>query len=118
LRASSDTLPTPLNLRRWHIQTGATCSLCLSPHPTCHHVLNGFPVALQQSRFIFRHDAVLSCLMAGLQACLDDVEIFADLDGKRASDSRYSLCLHMPSFLGPHITLPCVLIYACVKIAF
>jgi len=25
--------------------------------------------------------------MAELQACLDDVEIFADLDGKRASDS-------------------------------
>ena len=44
LRASSDTLPTPLNLRRWHIQTGATCSLCLSPRPTCHHVLNGCPV--------------------------------------------------------------------------
>ena len=25
--------------------------------------------------------------MAELQACLDNVEIFADLDGKRASDS-------------------------------
>ena len=42
LRASSDTLPTELNLRRWHIQTGATCLLCRSPRPTCHHVLNGY----------------------------------------------------------------------------
>ena len=60
-------LPTPLNLRRWHIQAGATCLatclLCLSPRPTCHHVLN---VALQQGRFTFRHDTVLSCLMAEL----------------------------------------------------
>ena len=45
------------------------------------------PVALQQGRFTFHHDAVLSCLMAEQQACLDDVEIFADLDGKRVSDS-------------------------------
>ena len=42
-------------------------------------------VALQQGRFTFRHDAVLLCLMSELQACLDNVEIFADLDGKRAS---------------------------------
>jgi len=50
-------------------------------------VLNGCPVVLQQGRFTFRHDAVLSCLIVELQACLDNVEIFADLDGKRASDS-------------------------------
>jgi len=47
LRASSDTLPTPLNLHRWHIQTGATCLLCQSSRPTSHYVLNGCPVALQ-----------------------------------------------------------------------
>ncbi|XP_065907873.1 uncharacterized protein [Dysidea avara] len=106
LRASSDTLPTPLNLRRWHIQTGATCSLCLSPRPTCHHVLNGCPVALQQGRFTFRHDAVLLCLMSELQACLDNVEIFADLDGKRASDSPPAtippavlVCSHRPDIV-------------------
>jgi len=87
LRASSDTLPTPLNLRRWHIQTGATCALCQSPRPTSHHVLNGCPVALQQGRYTYRHDAVLSCLMTELQACLPNVEIFADLEDKRASDS-------------------------------
>ena len=66
------------------------------------HVLNGCPVALQQGRFTFRHDAVLSCLMAELQkACLDGVEIFADLDGKRASESGF-----------PPATIP--LLYWCV----
>jgi len=87
LPASSDALPTPLNLRHWHIQTGATCSLCQSPHPTSHHVLNGCPVALQQGRYIYRYDVVLSCLLAELQVCLTKVEIFADLEGKCASDS-------------------------------
>ena len=106
LQASSDTLPTPLNLRRWHIQTRATCSLCLSPCPTCHHVLNGCLVALQQGRFTFRHDAVLSCLMAEQQACLDDVVIFADLDRKRASDfppatipPAVLVCSHQPDIV-------------------
>ena len=69
-------------------------------------MLNGCPVALQQGRFTFRHDAVLSCLMAELQACLDDVEIFADLDGKRASDSPPAtippavlVCSHRPDIV-------------------
>jgi len=66
----SSTLPTPLNLHHWHIQTGTTCSLCHSPCPTCHHVLNDCPVALQQGRYTYHHDAVLSCLIAELLACL------------------------------------------------
>jgi len=85
LRTSSDTLPTLLNLCRWHIQTGATP--CLSPCPTSHRVLNGCPVALQQGRYNYHHDAVLSCLLAELQACLNNIEIFADLEDKCASDS-------------------------------
>ena len=49
-------------------------------------MLNGCPVALQQGMYTYRHDAMLSCLLAELQACLTNVEIFADLDGKCASD--------------------------------
>jgi len=56
--------------------------------------------------FTFRHDAVLSCLMVELQACLDNVEIFADLDGKRASDSPPAtippavlVCSHRPDIV-------------------
>ena len=74
-------------------------------------MLNGCPVALQQGRFTFRHDAVLSCLMSELQACLDNVEIFADLDGRRASDSPPAtipptvlVCSHPVSYT--HLTLP------------
>ena len=38
-------------------------------------------------KYTYCHDVVLSYLMDELQACLVNVEIFADLDGKRASDS-------------------------------
>ena len=53
----------------------------------CVHVLNGCPVVLQQGQYTYRHDDVLSCLMTELQACLGNVEIFANLEGNRASDS-------------------------------
>ena len=33
LRAGSDTLPTPLNLRQWKLQTEACCDLCSSTSP-------------------------------------------------------------------------------------
>ena len=39
LEAELELWPTPLNLRRWHIQTGATFSLCQLPHPNSHNVL-------------------------------------------------------------------------------
>ena len=48
LRASSDTLPTAINLHRWKIQCGARCILCDSSRPTTAHVLSGCPVALSQ----------------------------------------------------------------------
>ena len=62
LKAGSDTLPTPVNLHRWKIQVGAKCQLCGSPRPTSSHVLNGCPVALNQGRYTWRHDSVLSHL--------------------------------------------------------
>ena len=50
LRAGSDTLPTPLNLKRWRIRVDAKCTLCGALSPTVLHILNGCPIALNQSR--------------------------------------------------------------------
>ena len=58
LRAASDTLPTPVNLQRWHIQCDVKCSVCGNTHLTTAHVLGGCPVALSQGRFTYRHDQV------------------------------------------------------------
>ena len=45
LRAASDTLPTPVNLRRWHVQSDVKCILCDSTRPTTAHILGGFIAA-------------------------------------------------------------------------
>ena len=72
LRAASDTLPTAVNLQRWSIQCEAKCSLCDSHCPTTAHVLSCCPTALDQQRYTFRHNQVLSTLVSML------ADIFAD----------------------------------------
>ena len=51
LRAASDTLPTPLNLRRWKFRVDSKCTLCSSTRPTVLHILNACPTSLNQGRF-------------------------------------------------------------------
>jgi len=51
LHAASDTLPMAMNLRRWHIQCNAKCSLCNCTRPTTAHILSGCPVALSHLLF-------------------------------------------------------------------
>ena len=37
LRAGTDTLPTPLNLKRWRLKVDSKCHLCGSSAPTVFH---------------------------------------------------------------------------------
>ena len=62
LGATFDTLPSPTNLKRWHITTEADCSLCSAKVCTTAHVLSGCKVALSQGRYTFRHDSILRVL--------------------------------------------------------
>lgn len=85
LRAGSDTLPHPLNLKRWKIQCDWKCQLCL---PITVHFLNGCPSALQQGRYAWRHDSVLLTILLGLKPFLPpNCKVFADLDLWRAEDN-------------------------------
>ena len=52
LRASSNTLPTLLNQRRWKMRFDSTCHLCKSNFPTVLHILNYCPTALNQKRLL------------------------------------------------------------------
>ena len=63
LGATYDTLPSPSNLHRWHINLEASCLLCRKQNFTTAHVLGACIVALQQGRFTFRHDSILSVLV-------------------------------------------------------
>ena len=97
LRAASDTLPTPLNLRRWKIQCRAKCSLCGNSRPTVAHILNGCSVALEQGRYTWRHDCVLSTSTSMLRSYLStETTIYADLPNQRATE-------HPPSTIPPSI---------------
>ena len=88
LRASSDTLPTPLNLKRWRLRTDAHCQLCNSSSPTTLHILNACPVSLNQGRYTWRHDSVLQKIVDHIKFHLDSEGVlYADLPNLRASDN-------------------------------
>ena len=62
LQATTNTAPTPLNLRRWgHQSVDPSCQLCGRP-ASLRHILNGCPSALNQGRYTWRHDSVLRIL--------------------------------------------------------
>ena len=88
LRASSDTLTTSLNQRRWKMRIDASCDLCKSKSPIVLHILNYCPTALNQKRFTWRHDSVLLKLFSSFKSFLGEGEaLYVDLPGKRASDT-------------------------------
>ena len=89
LRAGSDTLPRPMSLRRMRIQHDSRCPLCKVPRPIYHGPhSHGRHVALNQGRYTWRHDSVLSSLSHSLSRLLPPTyKLFADLDGQRAEDN-------------------------------
>ena len=88
LRAASDTLPTPHNLKHWRFSVDGSCPLCSSPPPTTLHILNGCPLALSQGRYTWRHDSVLVKLLSTIKMLLSPEDrIYGDLSSFRESDS-------------------------------
>ena len=67
LSATYDTLPSPSNLNRWHINPEASCLLCKKQACTTAHILGACTVALRQGCFTFRHDSVLCFLVVALE---------------------------------------------------
>ena len=61
-----DTLPTPLNLARWKIQSNPRCPICGSRNQTTFNILKGCVPALNQGRDTWRHDSGLSCIVSWL----------------------------------------------------
>ena len=73
LGATFDTLPSPTNLKRWHITTEADCSLCSVMICATAHVLSGCKVALNQGRYTFRHDSILRVLHSSFSKFLSSM---------------------------------------------
>ena len=75
LKATFNVLPCPSNLKRWHaISTEPSCTLCHTSPCTTAHILSGCKVALQQDRFVYRHNNVLAVLANQLQSFLKTIK--------------------------------------------
>jgi len=106
LRAASGTLPTAVNLQRWHIQCCARCTLCGYPQPTTAHVLGGCSSALTQGCFTYYH--VLHYLASELFKFLTGQSMVSLYARMRVSDSTQAT---IPPSLLPTPYRPDIVIY-------
>jgi len=76
LRAVSDTLPTSVNFKHWHIHGVGLSAHCVATlaQPTTAHVLGGCPSSLKQGHFTYRHTQVLHCLTTELTRLFSEVD--------------------------------------------
>ncbi len=66
------------NLKRWNIRDSPSCDLC-NKIQTQLHVFSYCTVSLQQKRYTWRHDSIITTLLHHLKrATAEDLEIFAD----------------------------------------
>ena len=90
-KSRSDTLPSPLNQKRWRMRIDSSFPLCGHKQPTVHYILSNCPEALQQGRYSWRHDCALLFLAEGIQAKLNnDTNLYADHPGRLASENPVS----------------------------
>ena len=85
-RLTSNTLASPDNLARWRKIVDPRCQLCDHSPCTLFHLLSNCPKALEQGRYDYRHDSVLSFLYSVVRRMKGDkVEVYCDLDGGRVN---------------------------------
>jgi hypothetical protein len=79
LKACSNGLNTPDNLSRWGIRKTDKCVLCKNPS-SLKHILNWCPKALNEGRFTWRHNSVLSHFATNLKRNINEgQELYSDL---------------------------------------
>ena len=79
LKACSNGLNTPYNLKPWGIGKTDKCALCKNPS-SLQHILNWCPKALKEGRFTWRHNSALSYFAANLKRNIKEgQELYSDL---------------------------------------
>ena len=88
MRASTNTLATPDNLKRWKKVKSDSCNMCKQPNKppakaTLHHQLNHCEAFLgERERFTWRHNSVLTYIVETLKERLPShLDLFSDLEG-------------------------------------
>ena len=106
LNASTDTLPTLVNLQRWHIRSNnSKCPLCQNSQ-TLLHVLNFCKPMLEQGRYTWRHDSILSYISSLFKHPIDNAKVYTDL----GSSSKESVATIPPDVI-PTSQRPDLVIY-------
>ncbi|MCP4489606.1 MAG: hypothetical protein GY820_20160, partial [Gammaproteobacteria bacterium] len=75
LNSVQNTLPHPINLRRWKIEPQAICGLCNWKNAGIGHILCGCKFALQQGRISYRHDSILKVIEGSISRKAKAVEV-------------------------------------------
>ena len=101
LNASIDTLPTRVNLKLWGKVNNEKC-FC-GQRQTLNHILNCCTVSLNQGRYTYRHDSVLSYIIK----CLDSSKytFYIDLIGHQTQDGGTLLSEIMVTTLKPDVVI-------------
>ena len=86
INSVSDSLNTRANLHRWGRCMNTQCKGCGNKE-TLHHILNNCTTFLNQGRYTWRHDNVLSYIFRTISQNNTTYEIFCDLPGKRQNHS-------------------------------
>ena len=82
IKASTNTLATPDNLKRWNIRISSHCPLCKNTG-TLQHIINICKTSLNQGRFLWRHNSVLNHLHSVINSAKPpNLDIYSDLPNK------------------------------------
>ena len=81
IKASVNGLPTSDNLKRWGAKKMDKCHLC-GNFANLEHVLNCCKTSLNDGRFKWRHDSILSCMTKEMKKeKKDEIHVFTDIPG-------------------------------------
>ncbi len=87
LNSITNTLPVNSNLALWGKTLNQACALC-GRKETLLHVLNGCPIMLDQGRYTYRHNNILSVILKALVNMYSDTsesyKIYSDIEGRHA----------------------------------
>ena len=85
-RLSTNSLNSPDNLVRWGKRKLGRCPLCNATNGTLAHIVNFCSVSLNQGRYTWRHDSVLSHITSTVKSlATNQTEVFADLPSRKVN---------------------------------
>ena len=92
LNAQINSVRTPDMLNLWGYLPTAACKLCDAKQCSLHHVLVGCKLSLNQGRYQWRHDSVLSHIEQALEELLSLFNDREPIDGAALARVSYDAC--------------------------